>query len=134
MEGYSSITHCVEVVERLHNAGHEIWIATSTEAANVHKKARFLQRTFPFLNIRKRLITTPYKQILNADLLIDDCVDNVINAQYKSILMTYPWNANFDDASDDNIYRVNNWLEVEPMIEYIQKVKYIKENKNELRY
>ena len=48
--------------------------------------------------------------------------------------MTYPWNANFDDASDENIYRVNNWLEVEPMIEYIEKVNYIKENKNELRY
>ena len=128
-KGIQVLPHCVEVVERLHNAGHEIWIATSTEAANVHKKARFLQRTFPFLNIRKRLITTPYKQILNADLLIDDCVDNVINAQYKSILMTYPWNANFDDASDENIYRVNNWLEVEPMIEYIEKVNYIKENK-----
>ena len=133
-KGIQVLPHCVEVVERLHNAGHEIWIATSTEAANVHKKARFLQRTFPFLNIRKCLITTPYKQILNADLLIDDCVDNVINAQYKSILMTYPWNANFDDASDENIYRVNNWLEVEPMIEYIEKVNCIKENKNELRY
>ena len=133
-KGIQVLPNCIEVVERLHNAGHEIWIATSTEAANVHKKARFLQRTFPFLNIRKRLITTPYKQILNADLLIDDCVDNVINAQYKSILMTYPWNANFDDASDENIYRVNNWLEVEPMIEYIEKVNYIKEDKNELRY
>ena len=129
-KGIKVLPHCVEVVERLHNAGHEIWIVTSTEAANVHKKARFLQRTFPFLNIRKRLITTPYKQILNADLLIDDCVDNVINAQYKSILMTYPWNANFDDASDENIYRVNNWLEVEPMIEYIEKVNLKRSEKN----
>ena len=128
-KGVQVLPHCVEVVERLHNAGHEIWIATSTEATNVHKKARFLQRTFPFLNIRKRLITTPYKQILNADLLIDDCVDNVINAQYISILMTYPWNANYDDASDENIYRVNNWLEVEPMIEYIQTLKNSNENK-----
>lgn len=124
------IPHCVEVIKRLHDKGNEIYFVTSTEPQNVAKKARFLQRTFPFLNIRKRLITTPYKQILNADLLIDDCVDNVINAQYKSILMTYPWNANFDDASDENIYRVNNWLEVEPMIEYIEKVNYIKENEN----
>ena len=49
--------------------------------------------------------------------------------QYKSILMTYPWNANFDDASDENVYRVNNWLEVEPMIEYIQTLKNSNENK-----
>ena len=124
------LPHCVEVIKRLHDKGNEIWFITACDPENVSKKASFLQRTFPFLNIRKRLITTPYKQILNADLLIDDCVDNVINAQYKSILMTYPWNANFDDASDENIYRVNNWLEVEPMIEYIEKVNYIKENEN----
>ena len=40
--------------------------------------------------------------------------------------MDYPGNANFDDASDENVYRVNNWLQVEPMIEYIEKVNYIK--------
>ena len=132
-KGIQVLPHCVEVVERLHNAGHEIWIATSTETANIHKKARFLQRTFPFLNIRKRLITTPYKQILNADLLIDDCIDNVVGANYTSILMDYPWNSTaiFDEAEYDNIYRVFDWTQVEPMIEYIEKANYIKENKND---
>lgn len=126
------LPHCVEVVKRLHDKGNEIYFVTSTEPQNVAKKARFLQRTFPFLDIRKRLITTHCKQMIKCDLLIDDCIDNVLNADYVSILLDYPWNSTaiFDDASNDKIYRVFDWTQVEPMIEYIQKVKYIKENKN----
>ena len=128
------IPHCVEVIKRLHDRGEEIYFVTSTEPQNITKKARFLQRTFPFLDIRKCLITTHCKQIIGVDILIDDYEMNLINGSYFGILMDYPWNRNFDDASDDKIYRVFDWLQVEPMIEYIEKVKYIKENKNELRY
>lgn len=118
------LPHCVDVVKRLHDRGEEIYFVTSTEPQNVAKKARFLQRTFPFLNIRKRLITTHCKQMIDVDVLIDDCVDNVVNSKhYISILMDYPWNHNFDDAADDKIYRVFDWTQVEAMIEYIQKVK-----------
>ena len=117
------LPHCIDVVKRLYDKGNEIWFVTSTEPQNVAKKARFLQRTFPFLDIRKRLITTHCKQMIGVDILIDDYEMNLIDGSYFGILMDYPWNANFDDASDENIYRVNNWLEVEPMIEYIEKVK-----------
>ena len=128
------LPHCVEVIKRLHDRGDSIYFVTSTEPQNITKKAQFLQRTFPFLDIRKCLITTHCKQMIGVDILIDDCIDNVVGADYYSILMDYPWNRNFDDAFDDKIYRVFDWLQVEPMIEYIEKVNYIKENKNELRY
>ena len=74
--------------------------------------------------------------MIGVDILIDDCIDNVLNADYVSILLDYPWNSTaiFDEAEYDNIYRVFDWLQVEPMIEYIEKVNYIKENENELRY
>ena len=125
------IPHCVEVIKRLHDRGEEIYFVTSTEPQNVTKKARFLQRTFPFLDIRKRLITTHNKQMIKCDLLIDDCIDNVLNADYVSILLDYPWNSTaiFDESEYDNIYRVFDWLEVEPMIEYIQTLKNSNENK-----
>ena len=130
------LPHCIDVVKRLYDKGNEIWFVTSTEPQNVAKKARFLQRTFPFLDIRKRLITTHCKQMIRCDILVDDCIDNVLNADYTSILMDYPWNSTaiFDDAAYDNIYRVFDWTQVEPTIEYIEKVNYIKEDKNELRY
>ena len=121
------IPHCVEVIKRLHDRGDSIYFVTSTEPQNITKKARFLQRTFPFLDIRKRLITTYNKQMIKCDILVDDCIDNVLNADYVSILLDYPWNSTaiFDEAEYDNIYRVFDWLQVEPMIEYIEKVNYI---------
>ena len=123
------IPHCVEVIKRLHDRGDSIYFVTSTEPQNITKKARFLQRTFPFLDIRKCLITTHCKQMIGVDILIDDYEMNLINGSYFGILMDYPWNRNFDDASNDNIYRVFDWLQVEPMIEYIQTLKNGNENK-----
>ena len=123
------IPHCVEVIKRLHDRGEEIYFVTSTEPQNVTKKARFLQRAFPFLDIRKCLITTHCKQMIGVDILIDDYEMNLINGSYFGILMDYPWNRNFDDASDDKIYRVFDWIQVEPMIEYIQTLKSSNENK-----
>ena len=123
------IPHCVEVIKRLHDRGDEIYFVTSTEPQNITKKARFLQRTFPFLDIRKCLITTHCKQMIGVDILIDDYEMNLINGSYFGILMDYPWNRNFDDASDDKIYRVFDWTQVEPMIDYIQTLKNGNENK-----
>ena len=125
------IPNCVEVIKRLHNQGHKIYFVTSTEAKNVAKKESFLKRTFPFLDIRKCLITTHCKQMIGVDILVDDCIDNTVGADYYSILMDYPWNSTaiFDEAEYDNIYRVFDWLQVEPMIEYIQTLKSSNENK-----
>ena len=125
------LPHCVEVIKRLHGQGHQIYFVTSTEAKNVAKKASFLQRTFPFLNIRKRLITTHCKQMIKCDVLIDDYEENLKNGSYFGILMNYPWNRNFDDASDDKIYRVFDWTQVEPMLEVITKI--MAESKNKKR-
>ena len=127
------IPHCVEVIKRMYDRGDSIYFVTSTEPQNITKKARFLQRTFPFLDIRTRLITTHCKQMIGVDMLIDDCIDNVVEANYTSILMDYPWNSTaiFDDAAYDNIYRVFDWLEVEPMIEYIEKVNLKRSEKND---
>lgn len=125
------LPHCVEVVKRLHDKGNEIWFVTSTEPQNVAKKARFLQRTFPFLDIRKRLITTHCKQMIKCDVLIDDYEENLKNGSYFGVLMNYSWNRNFDDASDDKIYRVFDWTQVEPMLEVITKI--MAESKNKKR-
>ena len=79
------LPNCVETIRKLHQMGHQIWFVTSTEPANVNGKYKFLYKTFPFINVRKRLITTPCKQMVNIDVLIDDAVHNVINAPYYFI-------------------------------------------------
>lgn len=116
------LPNCVETIRKLHQMGHQIWFVTSTEPANVNGKYKFLYKTFPFINVRKRLITTPCKQMVNIDVLIDDAVHNVINAPYYSILFDYPWNANFDDVCDNKIFRVYDWAQVENVICFIKKI------------
>lgn len=123
------LPNCVEVIKRLHDKGNEIYFVTSTEPQNVAKKARFLQRTFPFLDIRKRLITTHCKQMIRCDILIDDYEMNLINGSYFGILMNYSWNSNFDESAYDNIYRVFEWTQVEPIIEYIKTINVNREKK-----
>ncbi len=112
---------CVDVVGELHNAGYEIWIITSTSPENVLKKCNFLDRTFPFLDIRKHLIITPCKQMIDVDILIDDAVHNVVNAGYSSILFDYPWNRDMNEKSNPNIYRVSGWNEVLKTVKLIQR-------------
>lgn len=118
------IDGCISVIKRLYNQGYQIYFITVTDPSIVNAKINILQQALPFINVRKHLITTPLKQIIDCDILIDDCVNNVVNAKhYYSILLDYAWNHNFDDASDDKIYRVFNWSQVEPMIKYIEKIR-----------
>lgn len=110
------LPNCVKTIKKLHDMGHEIYFVTATETANVHKKFQFLCRTFPFIDVRKRLITTQCKQMIKMDVLIDDCVDNLVGGDYYGILFSYPWNTNF--KNDKTIERVDNWSEVPDAVRY----------------
>lgn len=114
------LPNCVETIRQLHNMGHKIYFITATETANVHKKFQFLCRTFPFINVRKRLITTQRKQMIKVDVLIDDCIDNLIDGEYYGILFDYPWNKNMSTL---NMTRVNEWNEVIDVIKNIDETK-----------
>lgn len=98
--------------------GHEIYFVTATETANVHKKFQFLCRTFPFIDVRKRLITTQCKQMIKMDVLIDDRVDNLVGGDFKGILFSYPWNEEYH-MSKTFIQRVNGWTGVPEIINKI---------------
>lgn len=100
---------CVETIKQLHDMGYEIYFVTAADIANIHKKYRFLCRTFPFIDVRKRLITTQKKQMIKVDVLIDDCAENLIGGEYFGVLFNYPWN---QYLSSINSVRVNGWNEV----------------------
>lgn len=116
---------CVEIIKQIHDMGHEVYFVTATETANIHKKFRFLCRTFPFIDVRKRLITTQYKQMIKLDVLIDDCIDNLIGGGYYGILFNYPWNTSCNIETYNNngeaIERVNNWSEVSDVISSLRE-------------
>ena len=73
-----------------------------------NKKEGYLQRTFPYINIRKKLIVCSDKTMIRADVLIDDCLDNFGGQDY-SIVLDYPWNRN---TNNENILRAFSWKEI----------------------
>lgn len=100
------------IIKLLHEKENEIYFVTSTEPENIYKKSKWLQRNFPFINIRKRLIRCYNKQLLSGlDVLIDDYDKNLIGGNYKKILINKPWNQNIDDKFF-SLFRVNNWEEI----------------------
>lgn len=130
-KGISIIDGCREIIAKLHNEGHIIIFVTTTEAENLPKKKNWLQRNFPFLEIRKRLFSCPIKQLVKCDILIDDCIANATGTRdYYSILLDYPWNnkKGIDNAS--MITRANNWNEIYDRIKMIESL--MKENEGEV--
>ena len=100
-------------IEKLFNAGNEIYFVSSTTPENVRKKIKHLCRNLriPEDYIQNHFINIVNKQLLNLDVLIDDCLDNLLGGRdYFSICLDYPWNR--DKADDNSFKRVYNWQEI----------------------
>ena len=113
------INQCQEYVACLYRDGHTIIFVTSTEPENLKKKANWLKRNFPYINIRKALFSCPKKQYMSGiDILIDDAAHNLEGAKYKGIILDYPWNQDF--VTDNNqFFRARNWEEIYNTIKFI---------------
>lgn len=96
----------------LHENGHEIYFVTSTEPENVEKKAGWLQKNFPMINIRKRLIVCHNKQLLSGlTVLVDDYDKNLTGGHYHKLLLDKPWNQNVNE-DETGIARCMSWSDV----------------------
>ena len=126
-KGISIIDGCREVIAKLYNEGHTILFVTTTEAENLPKKKNWLQRNFPFLDIRKCLYSCPRKQYMKCNLLIDDCLNNLLeDREYYSICLTYPWNTTESEESVPMFTRAKDWNEIYNKVKMIESL--IKEN------
>jgi 5'(3')-deoxyribonucleotidase len=101
----------VKYVKKLKDEGYRIFVCTNSNYETLKEKMdKVLFKYFDFLSWRDVIITCN-KQIINADILIDDCVYNLIGGKYKKILMTAPHNIEYD-AEKNDIVRVNSWKEI----------------------
>lgn len=124
-KGVSVMPGCIEVLKKWYDNGHEIYFVTATNTENMHKKAEWLQRTFPFMDVRKNLICMQKKQMLsgNIDVLIDDCIDNLDNGKYHSIVFDYPWNQDEYRVPDSPFnyrflsHRAYNWEDIDRQLQ-----------------
>lgn len=99
---------------------YELYICSSYVDMNgiilphlIVKKCEFLNKNFPFLT-QKNFIFTNDKTMLEADLKVDDKIENLTGNGIKILFTTY-YNKNIDDLELElkGIVRVNNPIEIE---------------------
>ena len=81
----------------------------------MNEKVEWINFNFPFVNINKHLIMSKQKHVINADVLIEDKLLNVINftevsLQRKGLLLDYPFNRS--EQTNDRITRLKSWNDI----------------------
>ena len=104
-----------EVIERFIAAGHDVYVVTASDFNQVQSKMEnVLFKYFPFFTPADVIITKK-KQLIKADILIDDGFHNLVGGDYHKILVDAPYNRDFDERSEGMI-RVYNWDEIEKAV------------------
>ncbi len=109
-----------EALQRFTAAGHKVFIVTATPYEQISEKMTdHLFRYFPFLTW-DQVIITGNKQMIRGDVLIDDGVHNLEGGDYVKILVTAPYNKDYD-AEANGMIRVRNWQEIEEEIRKLEE-------------
>ena len=110
-------------IRQLREDGHEIYFVTSSLPENLRKKIKHLTRELAFYDedyVWKHTINIHKKQLINLDVLIDDCLDNLTGDKtYKSICFDYPWNRQVGFSED--MERCKDWAEIYETIRRISR-------------
>lgn len=105
-----------EALKHFMDEGHDVYIVTATEHEHVAEKMKgVLFRYFPFVSWDQVIITSR-KQLIRGDVLIDDGIHNLEGGEYRKILVTAPYNKNYD-AEANGMIRVNGWDEIVRIID-----------------
>ena len=111
-------------IEKLYNDGHNLYFVTSSLPENLYKKINHLSRGLTFLPknyIQQHTINIHKKQLLNLDILIDDCLSNLLGERaYESICLNYPWN---NKELSEHIWRADSWKEIYDIINKLNDYK-----------
>lgn len=127
----SPVKKAQELIRKL-SEKHEIFVATANILGTDHATVtdflwegnnprctefmlKFLWDYYPEIPY-DNIFITKHKQLLKANVLIDDNPAYLKSALYKKILIDKPYNRGIDDERH-NIYRAANWQEVERLIE-----------------
>lgn len=110
----------VKALQSLASRGHELIVATATDVRNLEWKEKLIQRYFPFIP-KENLIRIHNKKLLNVDVLVEDKLDNLTQTFAERICFNQPWNIDKDIDYVYSIYRINNWGEINNVIQNIER-------------
>lgn len=107
-------------LKQLIKQGHQIYLATATDPVNFEWKIEWLKQHFSFIP-SDNVIRIMDKSLLKVDVLIDDCLDNLISSFTDRVCLDYPWN---QSASKDYVYNIRRafgWNGIVNIINNIEK-------------
>ena len=118
------VKDATEVIEKL-NKIYDIYIVTAyifrddpkISGKQLKDKFDYLYKNLPFIN-PKRFIFLSDKELINADIRIDDNVDKLKGNAELKLLFTAYHNKNMTDKElkEKNLIRVNSWKEIEKIL------------------
>ena len=129
-KGVEPIPGAAEAMKRFQERGHRVLLVTASPFESIRGKMEYLlQSHFPFLTWDD-VIVTRHKQLIRGDVLIDDGFHNLLDGEYRKILVDAPYNRQFD-AEAHGMIRVSSWEEIERVVEEIEQ-EFCEEETNEL--
>ena len=107
-------------IKTLINGGHEVYLATATAPENFNWKVKWIEKHYPFIDY-KHIICIHNKGLLKCDILIDDCLDNLMSNICERIVINHPWNQDKDKRYVYDIYGANDFKDVVNIIKRIER-------------
>ena len=107
-------------LKQLIKQSHQIYLATATSPTNFEWKIDWLQHHFPFIP-SDNVIRITDKNLLKCDVMIDDCLDNLIGNVCERVVLDYPWNRSTSKDYAYDIKRANNWNDIVNIINNIER-------------
>lgn len=106
-------------LQSLTNRGYDVYIVTATHADNFAWKVPWFKKYFPFFD-EQNIIRIHDKSLIAADVLIEDCYDNLVKSNHFTdrVLLDYPWN----QSNKDYVYGINRAYNWEDIVRFVNKI------------
>jgi 5'(3')-deoxyribonucleotidase len=105
------------------NQDYDLIIVTSAFAHSVPDKWEWLQEHLPFIT-KDKFITASRKYLINADILIDDAIHNVLDwttTGRPAIVPSHHWNQKLLTLNNNRITMIYGWHGVKEIVDNILK-------------
>ena len=107
-------------IETLMNLGHRVIFATATHECNFEWKCQWLKKYFPIINTDD-IVRIIDKSLIRADVIIDDCLEQLVGSCCERICFDMPWNQNKEKDFIYDIYRMYSWTDIINIINDIER-------------
>ena len=107
-------------IKTLIEKGHKVVFATATHECNFEWKCQWMKEKFPMISIDD-IIRISDKSLLRADIMIDDCLEQLTRSSCDRICLDYPYNRNDEKDFIYDIKRAYDWVDIIKFVEEIDR-------------